>query len=83
VASDPIKILIVDADEDVLIELERLREGAGYASVTGVERARGAPIGKAGAVRPLAGGRGHGRYRRLISGRGGANQDLHEIGCEG
>lgn len=33
-ASDPIKILIVDDDEDVLIELERLLEGEGYRTVT-------------------------------------------------
>lgn len=33
-ASDPIKILIVDDDEDVLIELERLLEGEGYCTVT-------------------------------------------------
>jgi len=33
-ASDPIKILIVDDDEDVLIELERLLEGEGYSTVT-------------------------------------------------
>ena len=33
-ASDPIRILIVDDDEDVLIALERLLEGEGYATVT-------------------------------------------------
>ena len=33
-ASDPIKILIVDDDEDVLIELERLLEGEGYRTAT-------------------------------------------------
>jgi len=33
-ASDPIKILIVDDDEDVLIELERLLEGEGYCTAT-------------------------------------------------
>jgi len=33
-ASDPIKILIVDDDEDVLIELERLLEGEGYVTAT-------------------------------------------------
>ncbi|PYX38290.1 MAG: hypothetical protein DMG81_12145 [Acidobacteria bacterium] len=32
--SDPIKILIVDDDERVLIELERLLEGEGYSTVT-------------------------------------------------
>jgi CheY-like chemotaxis protein len=31
-ASDPIKILIVDDDEVVLIELERLLEGEGYST---------------------------------------------------
>lgn len=33
-ASDPIKILIVDDDEDVLIELEHLLEGEGYSTAT-------------------------------------------------
>ena len=33
-ASDPIKILIVDDDEEVLIELERLLEGEGYSTAT-------------------------------------------------
>jgi CheY-like chemotaxis protein len=33
-ASDPIRILIVDDDEDVLIALERLLEGEGYATAT-------------------------------------------------
>ncbi len=33
-ASDPIKILIVDDDERVLIELERLLEGEGYSTAT-------------------------------------------------
>jgi len=33
-ARDPIKILIVDDDEDVLIELERLLEGEGYSTAT-------------------------------------------------
>ena len=33
-ASDPIRILIVDDDEDVLIALERLLEGEGYATIT-------------------------------------------------
>ena len=33
-ASDPIKILIVDDDEDVLIELEHLLEGEGYSTMT-------------------------------------------------
>ena len=33
-ASDPIKILIVDDDEKVLIELERLLEGEGYSTAT-------------------------------------------------
>src|SRR5215469_11832129 len=33
-ASDPIKILIVDDDEQVLIALERLLEGEGYSTVT-------------------------------------------------
>jgi len=32
--SDPIKILIVDDDERVLIELERLLEGEGYSTAT-------------------------------------------------
>ena len=32
--SDPIKILIVDDDEGVLIELERLLEGEGYSTAT-------------------------------------------------
>jgi CheY-like chemotaxis protein len=32
--SDPIKILIVDDDEDVLIELERLLESEGYSTAT-------------------------------------------------
>jgi CheY-like chemotaxis protein len=31
---DPIKILIVDDDEEVLIELERLLEGEGYLTAT-------------------------------------------------
>ena len=34
VDSDPIKILIVDDDERVLIELERLLEGEGYSTAT-------------------------------------------------
>ena len=33
-ASDPIKILIVDDDEKVLIELERLLESEGYSTAT-------------------------------------------------
>ena len=33
-ASDPIKILIVDDDEQVLIALERLLEGEGYSTAT-------------------------------------------------
>jgi CheY-like chemotaxis protein len=33
-ASDPIKILIVDDDEQVLIELERLLESEGYSTAT-------------------------------------------------
>ena len=33
-ASDPIRILIVDDDERVLIELERLLEGEGYSTAT-------------------------------------------------
>lgn len=33
-ARDPIKILIVDDDEDVLIELEHLLEGEGYSTAT-------------------------------------------------
>ena len=33
-ASDPIKILIVDDDEDVLMALERLLEEEGYSTVT-------------------------------------------------
>jgi CheY-like chemotaxis protein len=33
-ASDPIRILIVDDDEDVLIALERLLEGGGYNTAT-------------------------------------------------
>lgn len=33
-ARDPIKILIVDDDERVLIELERLLEGEGYSTAT-------------------------------------------------
>lgn len=33
-ASDPIKILIVDDDEQVLIELERLLESEGYSTTT-------------------------------------------------
>ena len=33
-ASDPIKILIVDDDEDVLIELQHLLEDEGYSTVT-------------------------------------------------
>ena len=33
-ASDPIRILIVDDDEDVLIRLERLLEGEGYETAT-------------------------------------------------
>jgi CheY-like chemotaxis protein len=33
-ASDPIRILIVDDDEDVLIALERLLEGEGYNTAT-------------------------------------------------
>jgi len=33
-ASDPIKILIVDDDERVLIELERLLESEGYSTAT-------------------------------------------------
>lgn len=33
-ASDPIRILIVDDDEDVLIALERLLEGEGYTTAT-------------------------------------------------
>ena len=33
-ASDPIKILIVDDDEEVLIELERLLGGQGYSTAT-------------------------------------------------
>ena len=33
-ASDPIRILIVDDDEGVLIELECLLEGEGYSTVT-------------------------------------------------
>jgi DNA-binding NtrC family response regulator len=33
-ASDPIKILIVDDDEQVLIELERLLESEGYHTTT-------------------------------------------------
>lgn len=33
-ATDPIKILIVDDDEDVLIALERLLEGEGYTTET-------------------------------------------------
>ncbi len=33
-ARNPIKILIVDDDQDVLIELERLLEGEGYSTVT-------------------------------------------------
>jgi len=33
-ASDPIRILIVDDDEGVLIELERMLEGEGYSTVT-------------------------------------------------
>jgi DNA-binding response OmpR family regulator len=33
-ASDPIRILIVDDDEDVLIELEHLLESEGYRTVT-------------------------------------------------
>ncbi len=32
--AEPIKILIVDDDEDVLIELERMLEGEGYRTVT-------------------------------------------------
>jgi CheY-like chemotaxis protein len=32
--SDPIKILIVDDDEQVLIELERLLESEGYSTTT-------------------------------------------------
>lgn len=32
--ADPIKILIVDDDEDVLIALERMLEGEGYRTVT-------------------------------------------------
>src|SRR5258708_28418484 len=33
-ARNPIKILIVDDDQDVLIELEHLREGEGYSTAT-------------------------------------------------
>jgi CheY-like chemotaxis protein len=33
-ARNPIKILIVDDDQDVLIELERLLEGEGYSTAT-------------------------------------------------
>ena len=33
-ASDPIKILIVDDDENALIELERLLESEGYSTAT-------------------------------------------------
>jgi CheY-like chemotaxis protein len=33
-ARDPIKILIVDDDQDVLIELERLLESEGYSTAT-------------------------------------------------
>jgi CheY-like chemotaxis protein len=32
--ADPIRILIVDDDEDVLIELERMLEGEGYRTAT-------------------------------------------------
>lgn len=37
-ASDPIKILIVDDDEQVLIELERLLESEGYSTTTAWSR---------------------------------------------
>jgi CheY-like chemotaxis protein len=37
-ASDPIKILIVDDDEQVLIELERLLESVGYSTTTAWSR---------------------------------------------
>ena len=37
-ASDPIKILIVDDDEHVLIELERLLESEGYSTTTAWSR---------------------------------------------
>ena len=33
-ARNPIKILIVDDDQDVLIELDHLREGDGYSTAT-------------------------------------------------
>ncbi len=37
-ASDPIKILIVDDDEEVLIALERLLESEGYSTATAWSR---------------------------------------------
>jgi DNA-binding NtrC family response regulator len=45
-ASDPIRILIVDDDEGVLIEPERLLEGEGYNTVTAWSAREAMALGK-------------------------------------